>query len=89
MTPDPKKFQAAKKRLRKHLQKIIRTHQGIIDDIASWNANRTEHAPFDAGGDVVIVKMAKEMLAMVEAEEYIPDEIPRRLANQILENSKK
>jgi hypothetical protein len=75
--------------LRKRLRKIIVEHEQIARDIASWNANRTDAAPIDNGGDLVVADLARQLLALVEADRPIPDALWQRFHRQWRENARK
>lgn len=80
--PDPKKFPAAKKSLRRFLRKVIRDSAQLVRDLESWNDNRPDAPPFDVGGQLVLIKLAKQMLSLVEAERHIPKELYAELLGQ-------
>lgn len=80
--PDPVKYAAAKKRLTKNLKRMIRESQELQADIAWWNQNRTEHPPFDLGGDIVFERICKEMLDLILSDKMIPDALMRRMNEQ-------
>lgn len=81
------KLEVAKQRLISVLRRNIRNHEEIAADIAWWNENRTDAAPFDLGGDLVAVSLAKKMLVLVEANQPIPDEIWNRYQAQCQANA--
>ena len=85
--PDPIKFAASKLRLQRGLRKIIATHEQIRTDIEWWNANRTDAEPFDVGGDIAVVALARQVLALVNAERPIPKVLWDRLQGQIEANA--
>lgn len=87
MTPDPKKFQAAKRNLRRTMRKIIAETEQLRRDIEWWNENRTDAAPFDVGGCIIAVKLAKEILDLVERDQYLPREKMLRLQEQLARNA--
>jgi hypothetical protein len=71
MTPDPKKFAAAKRRLLKGLPKIIADLQQQIRDIESWNDNRVDERPFDCESHRVALMHARDILRCVKADKRI------------------
>ena len=44
----------------KRLAKMIRKTEQLIRDIEWWNANRTEHPPFDIGRELVFLAKLRE-----------------------------
>ena len=85
--PNRKKFLAAKARMIARLNRIITVHQEIRDDIEWWNQERTDAPPFDVGGDISVIALGKKMLALVEAEQTIPDELAKRFYEQVEANA--
>lgn len=88
MKPDPVKFARAKRSLQIGLCGIIRRCEENIAMIGCWNANRLDESPFDAGGDIVTAKLARDLLAKVEAEEMIPDAVWKRFCEQVDANAR-
>jgi hypothetical protein len=82
MKPDPVKFAAAKKRLLRGLGKIVNDLEQTRNMLEWWNENRKDAPPFDVGGTIVHLKMARELLGIVEREEMIPDPLWDRFQKQ-------
>jgi hypothetical protein len=82
MDEQTRKFLKSKSRIRKRLSKIIRENEQIVRDIEWWNLNRADAPPFDVGGTLVLIKQAKDMLALVETNQRIPDETYNALLRQ-------
>jgi hypothetical protein len=82
-------YLAAKSNIIRKLRKIIADAEQLRSDIYWWNENRLEHTPFDAGGDIVTAVLAREMLALVEADKPIPDGMYKRLSNHMEANAKR
>ena len=84
---DNKEWQKSRRRLIRGLRKIIDECEQIGRDISYWNQHRTDAAPFDLGGELVAVAMAKECLARVIAGEELPDALWNRLVQQLEANA--
>lgn len=82
-------FLAAKSNLIRSLRKIIADAEQLRADITWWNENRLEHTPLDAGGDIITSALARDMLALVEAEKPIPASMYKRLAKHMEANAKR
>jgi hypothetical protein len=65
--PDPVKYAEAKRRLLKGLGKVVRDCEQLVADIAWWNANRTDAAPFDSGGDAQLGRQLADNLKLPTA----------------------
>jgi hypothetical protein len=85
--PNRKKFLAAKARMIVSLNRIIKVHQEIRDDIEWLNRGRADAPPFDVGGDISVIALGRKLLALVEAEQPIPDELARRFYDQVEANA--
>lgn len=85
--PDPVKFQESKARLQRWLHVLINTHEQIVRDIEWWNANRLDAAPLDHGGDIAVIALAKKVLALIDAEKRVPEELWARIDEQIKANA--
>jgi hypothetical protein len=85
---DRSKRLACKRRLRAHLLGVIAEMEQLRRDIEWWNANRTDAAPFDAGGDIATAALARQVLERLEANEPIPDSLWERYRQQLEGNAR-
>jgi hypothetical protein len=88
-SPDPVKYAEAKRRLLKGLRKIVANCEQLVADIAWWNANRLDAAPFDSGGDLVAAQLGRQLIALIEHDEMIPDPLWDRLNAQLESNARR
>lgn len=82
-------YQRSKAQIRRSLLRAIEHHAQLRRDIESWNENRTDAPPFDAGGDLVAEQLARKMLAYVEVDQPVPDALFARYREQCKANAKK
>lgn len=82
-----KEFLRAKRSIRKMCIRVIREMDQLRTDIESWNANRRDAPPFDAGGDIATAALARRLLNLVETDQPIPDELWNRFIEQAEANA--
>ena len=82
MKPDPVKYEAAKRRLRKQLTKIVRDSEQLYRDVCSYNDFGPEHVPFDTGKYLVTIDLAKQILALIDQDKLIPRDLWERFTTQ-------
>lgn len=87
--PDARKYQRAKRNLRKRLRRIVAECEQISRDIGWWNQNRNDAPPFDNGGDICAARLAREMLHLVETDQPIPAPLSNRLREQLEANARR
>ena len=71
-----------RRRLLKGYRKALRDTEDLVASIESWNANRIDAEPFDVGGDKVFISLLKQIIAKLEANENIPEDLRERLLEQ-------
>lgn len=81
--PSDKQRQAAGRRLRRRLLRIIEKHQGVARDVALRNEAHPDQPPLDAGCDLAVIALAKRMIACVDADRAVPDDLWKRFVDQV------
>lgn len=85
--PVPSKRERCRRRLLKAMGKILREVEQIRIDLEWWNANRTEHPPEDFEGEIVVLPMIKQVIAHLEADENVPQDLWDRMWDQLEANA--
>lgn len=84
---DQAKFLASKRRLYRFLRRTIAEAEQMIRDMQWWNENRNDAEPFDIGGTIVYLQLARQCLALVESNQRLPDDLWARLTEQARANA--
>jgi hypothetical protein len=78
-----------KRRIRRYLLRIIEESAQLRAEIERWNQERTDERPIDVGGDLCTEMLARRVLACVDANQPIPEELRDRFLKQLEDNARR